>query len=410
MASALLAACGGTPDGVIDSCKSGLELPPGVSTDILFVIDNSGSMASKQARVMAELESFVSALVEGPVANDFQVGVVTTGVTMHAALCDPEQAPYLYRYEKESGRLQPAKDERGAAIEGPRVLAWNDPDFVENFRGLIAQGTKGSGQEMGLEAMRLALSEPLVSATGPGGNAGILRPGSRLLVVIVSDEDDCSDPTGKALVLRPPCPPDLVCSSDAQCEEGAYCLADGDHRICMPNACDTAEGRARLEPVERYVDFLRGLDDGTGKGRKRETFLAVIGSVALEAPHDPERCMAGSPDEPEGVAVRYREAVRLMGESGYVDSICNESYGTALRQIAGMVSAPHVLELPQAPLDGRLLQVDVRRTSGETQRCRVGDGFSYEPATATSRARVTLEGACRLQHGDQIELRLICAG
>ncbi len=412
-ASLLLSACGvgGAPEGVIDSCKEELALPPGVSTDILFVIDNSGSMAGAQAKVVAELETFVSVLLEGPIANDFQVGVVTTGVSRNVQLCEADAPPELLRYEAESGRLQTGKDERGRPLDppGPTILAWDDPAFFSEFRMLISQGVQGSGQEMGLEAMRLALSEPLASA--PDGNAGFLRPGSRLLVVIVSDEDDCSDPTGRALALGPACE-DVPCDSDEACgAQGIYCLSDGEGtaRLCAPNFCETDEGRALLEPVERYVDFLQGLDDGTGRGRLRETFLAVIGSVGVDAPHEPARCMEGDA-EAQGIAVRYREAVERMGESAYVDSICSESYGTALRQIASLVSAPQVIELTRSPADGRLLLVDLTRANGEKERCRHGEGFSFEAATSKSAARVTLEGACRLRHGDKIEIQLLCAG
>ena len=411
-AALLVAALGGcgigsAPDGVVDSCESGLSLPPGVSTDILFVIDDSESMTEEQDKVVAELETFVSALLEGPVANDFQVGVVSTSVSRNVRACGDDAPPQLSTYPDASGRLQTGKDDRGRPVDpdGPRILRWDAPDFLPSFRTLVRQGIRGSGQEMGLEAMRRALSPPVAS----GANAGFLRPGSRLLVVVVSDEDDCSDPTGTALSLQPPCE-DVRCDDDASCGgEGVYCLgADGD-RQCQPNACETAAGRAKLEPVQAYVDFLRSLDDGTGRGRTRETFLAVIGAFGLDGAHAPERCALGT-DEAQGIAVRYREAVSLMGESGYADSICGASYGTALREIARLAGAPHVLELPQAPADARLLRVDVTHEGGETLRCRLGDGFTYEPPGDGHPARVTLDDRCRLRHGDRIELKTLCAG
>ncbi|HEY0840316.1 MAG TPA: hypothetical protein VGD74_09020, partial [Vulgatibacter sp.] len=362
-----LAGCGvgSAPPGVVENCKDGLELPPGVSTDILFVIDDSESMTEEQEKVAAELENFVAALLEGPIANDFQVGVVKTSVSKNVQYCDPNHPPEFTPYPAASGILQPGKDEKGKPIdpEGPRILRWDDPDFLASFRQVVRQGIKGSGQEMGLEAMRRALSAPVAG----GANAGFLRPGSRLLVIVVSDEDDCSDPSGTALALQPPCE-DVACTDDASCgAEGLYCLGDDVERQCHPNACETAAGRALLEPVERYVEYLRDLDDG--RGRKRETFLAVIGALSTEAPHAPERCAAGG-DEAQGVAVRYRQAVELMGESGYADSICSESYGTALREIARLVSAPQTIELPMSPADGRLLRVDVTRADGEVLRCR----------------------------------------
>lgn len=58
----------------------------------------------------------------------------------------------------------------------------------EIFAEMVAQGTSGSGTEMGLEAPRMALSEPLVS----GDNAGFLRDDANLSLLIVSDEQDSS--------------------------------------------------------------------------------------------------------------------------------------------------------------------------------------------------------------------------
>lgn len=403
--AAIAAGCQGAPDDVIDSCADSVALPPGVATDILFVIDDSGSMWEEQNKLVDQLEAFVAALLEGPVENDFQVGVVTTSVTSHAQACYPDIPPEYREYTEAMGRLQAPRDVDGEPIDGPVVLRWDDPDFQERFRGLVRQGIDGSGQEMAFEAMRLALSEPLLSTA----NRGFLRPGSRLLVVILTDEDDCSDPTGTAVTLTPPCET-IPCDSDASCPAGLYCLPAGaeGERSCQLNHCETEEGRAALEPVDRYVEFLQGLDDGTGRGRTRETFLAVIGPVSTEAPHEPERCM-GAEDEAYGVGVRYREAVGRMGDAAYIDSICSESYGHAMRQIAELASAPHVIELAKSPEDGRLVVVEIHR-QGERIRCTEGDGFLFEPPAGGAPARLTLEDRCRLRHGDRIDVRLFCAG
>lgn len=400
------AACQGVPDDVIGACTDSVALPPGVSTDILFVIDDSGSMWEEQNKLVDQLEAFVAALLEGPVENDFQVGVVTTSVTSHAQACFPEIPPEFREYPEAMGKLQLPRDEDGTPLGGSPVLRWDDPDFRDRFRALVRQGVDGSGQEMGFEAMRLALSEPLRGTA----NKGFLRPGSRLLVVILSDEDDCSDPTGTALTLTPPCET-IRCDGDETCPTGMYCLPadEAGNRSCQPNQCETEEGRAKLEPVERYVEFLRGLDDGTGQGRARETFLAVIGPVSDTPPHEPERCRSAE-DEAYGVGVRYREAVAQMGDAAYVDSICGENYGEAMRQIAELASAPHVLTLRQSPDDGRLVVVEIRRDGTQTIRCTDGDGFTFEAPTGDHPARVTLEGRCRLRHGDRIDVRLFCAG
>jgi hypothetical protein len=64
----------------------------------------------------------------------------------------------------------------------------------EIFAEIVAQGISGSGIEMGLEAVRLAVSAPLLSAAGDGtgANDGFIRPEANFSVLIVSDEEDSS--------------------------------------------------------------------------------------------------------------------------------------------------------------------------------------------------------------------------
>lgn len=396
LALILLAACGSAPPGEVDDCSRDLSLPGRVSTDILFVIDNSGSMEEEQARIAEELGTFVSVLLDSAVENDFQVGVITTDVTRNTLSCSGDET--RFRAFEQAGILQTAKNLDGQILDpdGPRILRHDDPGFLTKFAALVGQGIVGSGQEMPLEAVRRALAAP--------ENEGFLRPRARLLVVIVTDEDDCSDPTGTALALEPRCGDEPTCSSDADCGgEGIYCLPDGQERRCIPNTCDTAAGRAALAPVSTYVDFLRRLDDGDG-GR-REVSLAVIGPVD---PSDlsPARCRSAT-DEAQGTGVRLGEAARAFGDAGLLASICSPSYGASLRDAAELVAAPHSIWLSDAPADGRLLLVEIER-GDDAILCRLGDGFSYERDGTD--ARVTLEGRCRLQPGDRVTSRLFCAG
>jgi hypothetical protein len=69
----------------------------------------------------------------------------------------------------------------------------------EIFAEMVAQGITGSGIEMGLEAARLAVTPPLLTATpevpegdGTGENDGFIRPEANFSVLVVSDEEDSS--------------------------------------------------------------------------------------------------------------------------------------------------------------------------------------------------------------------------
>lgn len=68
------------------------------------------------------------------------------------------------------------------------VLTSGQDDVQENFEEMVVVGTSGSGIEMGLEAARQGLSEPMLA----GLNAGFLREEANLSIIFVSDEDDYS--------------------------------------------------------------------------------------------------------------------------------------------------------------------------------------------------------------------------
>lgn len=68
------------------------------------------------------------------------------------------------------------------------VLTPDTEGAEEIFSEMVAVGITGSGIEMGLDAARLALSEPLLS----GHNAGLIREDANLSLIFVSDENDYS--------------------------------------------------------------------------------------------------------------------------------------------------------------------------------------------------------------------------
>lgn len=122
--------------------------------DVLFVVDNSGSMAEEQATLAASFPDFVDALVADGV--DFHLGVVTT---------DDDQ------------------------LQGsPKVVTPATPDPAGTFAQNATVGTAGYGFEQPFLSARYALSPGALS----GVNAGFLRGPARLFLVFVGDEDDQS--------------------------------------------------------------------------------------------------------------------------------------------------------------------------------------------------------------------------
>lgn len=360
-------------------------------TDILFVIDNSGSMAEEQAGIATELPAFLAELQQGDaVEQDFRVGVITTSVYQRAVFTDGHEQYDPEAYNSQSGLLQPVVDDKGLPT-AERYLDGGDADLLAKFRRLVHQGLRGSGQETPFEAVRLALTPPL--STTPleeGGNAGFLRDGARLLVVVVSDEDDCSSTER---------PPPVAVSEDTAVD------------ACTDHA-------DLLTPVSEYAHLFRGLPDGTGA--TREVLWATIGPVALSdkrAEKVVDKTSAGTfvrnADCPTsfGPGYRQREMASLF-DSGLnnLDSICRASYRDTLTSIAALARSSQSIEVVNLP-DPLLVQVRVTREDGSVQTCSVAGGdLTYAPSVDGRPARLYFQSSCPRRLTDtKLEVKLLCA-
>lgn len=384
-----LAACGGcdeVPSAAVTDCQAvGIA---SARTDILFVVDDSGSMEEEQATLAQNFQDFITQLAALPVANDYQIGITTTSVTNfdgtsvfpNAAV--PGSSPA--RNCPNIGRQYPAGalvavDPASVAVyptDGvfvdtlPKIMVSGSPTLVQDFQTNVKVGICGSGKEQGLEAARLALSDRIAD----GKNVGLLRPGARLVVIVVSDEDDC---TGNA-------------TTNAQCHDPAV--------------------KVTLTPVQDYVTFL----GGPIAGEVRSVLVAAIAGV------DPATRLPALCGTAFDSADRYAAWVSAFGANGLIDSICNASFRDTLVEIATLIGQE--VPLAQEPADWRLLTVSVAKPGGATIPCALGlagaggtPDVVYAPPTGTRSATLTFGGAgvsgtCTLQAGDQISLKILCAG
>jgi ASPM-SPD-2-Hydin domain-containing protein len=144
----------------------------GPKVDILFAIDDSCSMANKQALLIENLSHFVGyADAQGA---DYNIAVVDTE-----------------GFAPDSGMFQ-----RDQCHQFPRVIGSHWADSMtrsDAFRCIFSLGTAGSGIEAGLAAAKNALIKAQDPSMDPDGlNQGFLRNDARLVIVAVSDADDQS--------------------------------------------------------------------------------------------------------------------------------------------------------------------------------------------------------------------------
>lgn len=159
--------------------------------DVLFVIDDSASMADQQQSLINSFAGFVAAMRDKlAFADSYHVGVITSDA---------------YSGNETSCRKSGALVTRTAGLNssqstcipagGVRYLDGASATLEQDFACIGKVGTLGADDEKVARSL-LDATNPANSALGTC-NAGFLREDSLLVVVIITDEDDvpeCPDP------------------------------------------------------------------------------------------------------------------------------------------------------------------------------------------------------------------------
>lgn len=190
-----LAACGpaGRADDFGDDDGSGSNMGSGSNTgtpgectkmDIVFVVDDSGSMSEEQSNLASNFPMFANILstytTSGGSAIDFHIGITTTGRNLTyepiGGLPLPDEHGPNGAFEHQCGGASP-------------WLESTDPSLPADLSCRANVGTSGASQEMPLLMAKRAVSDRVTD----GMNAGFLRDDALLAVVMISDEDDSSN-------------------------------------------------------------------------------------------------------------------------------------------------------------------------------------------------------------------------
>lgn len=290
-------------NGVIDAGGNGgfidaTDLPEGPDAapgacdkiDILFVIDNSGSMAEEQDNLASNFPMFAQLIDtymnSAGMQLDYHVAVTTTDRVFSSTqiITLPGQAPIMLPGESGTG----ADGKLLTKGNGPdcgmprKYLQRGDQDVVNKFSCIAKQGTSGSPDEMPLDAMKLALVDRVTDGT----NAGFLRPDALLAVVFLTDEEDCSINTSNL----------------------TYNSGLGDFCHTVP-----------LGPVAQYV---QAIDQAKGGERGRWAVAAIAGP-------GPGKCSSpyGGADE----ATRLKQFTQMVGANAVFSSICDANLASSLQ-------------------------------------------------------------------------------
>jgi len=324
--------------------------------DLLFVIDDSATMADAQASLRTGFSRLVDVLAAGEGGlPDLHIGIISSDLGAGAACAgDGDDGRFLV----------------GDPDAPPADHCWIEGDFlsdvasptgrVTNYSGSLsavfdcaaALGTGGCTFARPLEAMKRALD----------GNADFLRDEAALAIVIATDQDDCSanpdlfDP-GATETLGP-LGPFRCFEYGVTCDEGGR--SPGPRHDCQPASDSLYFGR-----VQQYVDFVMS--------KKPDPSLIVVGEIVGIPPDDNHATVVadgGDPSRPalaptcESPTVQATPAFRLRA---FAD-------GFPARHLAATICAADVSE--------GLIDIGERIADTLRTPCLIGELADTDPDTA----------------------------
>jgi hypothetical protein len=355
-AAFVVAALSGCPDRTVAEVHTGggvtqtKIIPTSADIDILFVIDDSPSTADKQAVFVSNFTRLVAALGAFPTGRpNVHIGVVSTSVDIGSndfgtGCASPNTTT--------DGRLQATARVTGCSppTGAPYLedIAVPGGGRQTNYSGTLDQalsciaelGTGGCGFESPLAAMEKALdgSRP--------ENAGFLRPGAYLAVIILTDEDDASvdDPAIFGLDASAVGPGDFRAQPmyAYDCDRPIDGTAPGSY-----HGCTVRTGSYLADPAG-FADFLSGLKS------PGQVVVGVIGgdptpdleTGAITTPfNQPLALLPSCTATINGNYAIGRPGLRLadfadrFGDHGLYDTVCQPDYSQTLTDIGDLLFA-----------------------------------------------------------------------
>jgi hypothetical protein len=354
--------------------------------DILFVIDNSGSMLEEQATLRANFPQFINTLeqIEGGLPN-VHLGVVssdmgTLGVpTGDPACSDPDNGNLLKgdpdlanQCTQVMGNFISDEDRNSDGIRETNYTG----TLQDAFTCIAALGKNGCGFEQHLESARAALNNNPVNNT-------FLRSSAYLAVIVIADEDDCSAEMssffGPDSAQLGPLDSFRCFEKAVRCNEGRdTALRD----VGVKTGCTLDPDQHYLYEIQsRYVDFFKGL-------KSNPLNVIVAGIVGPTSPVEVGRRTPTGSTTPRPDLVPSCSYTDVNGQTNTADpafrltsffesfpdrntytTICDSDFTDALVQIAELLRT--VIGYPC--IEGDLADKDNDASNGLQPDCQ----FSY---------------------------------
>ena len=327
----------GTDSPDTDGPDTDGPLAPAQGVDILFVIDNSGSMAAHQQRVVSSIPALVEPLTAAGL--DLRIGVTTTdsgnprcpaaqytpeGGTLQTRSCRAavNEGEWMFNGEdfslsclaaclQDNVVIAPSTTEADPQAKVRPWIEWKDGvsnvwkdgvmnvelPLAEALACVLPQGVAGCGFESPLESMFLALG---ATQDPERPEFGFLRDDAHLLVVIVTDEMDCSYSSELKEVFTTNKvfwnSPDDAAPTSAMCWRAGMACAGGPgtYDDCVAADHDATGAvtqdpeAAALRPLSRYQGVLSTILAGkAAAGSSAKVRLTAVAGVPIGYPQVP---------------------------------------------------------------------------------------------------------------------------
>lgn len=242
---------------------------------------------------------------------------------------------------------------------GTNTTAINN--LIAQFNQNVQVGVCGSLVEQGIEAARAAIERARGNLGGQTAGyvpGEFLHPNSKLVVVWVTDEDDCSSPASAA--------------------DGVVFWDTGTSDACRVDA-SLPEAQQRQFAISAYADYFTSLGRPFGAA-----FIASLTNGCEDLTCTPALCCGsdgsgycGSPGicttascGGQGLPARYvtlANELRAKGAEVVLGSVCDE-FGASLGRIAEIVKPPPSLTLPTQPAATEVTILRIAGSGGVTRK------------------------------------------
>ena len=355
----------GGGDGSIGGFRGadGGAFVPARKVDMLVVVDDSSETRLMQENLVRNFPTFMNRLMDPPGLPDLHIAVISTDMGAgdgSISGCDATGGKNgIFQYQAR-GPCTTSGLAPGATFIADDGTNRNYTGMLSDVFGCIAAlGESGCGFEHQLAAITRALGAD--GSPPPAENQGFLRPDAFLVVLLLTNEDDCSAPAGSNFYdtsMNTTLASNLGPPGNFRCNEfGHLCNGMKPPRLAPNgdvNASVTLDGCVPAEdgvliPVAEVTQQIRALKSFPDQQILVSAIAGPTSPYTVEW-HGPPRTDTGpwpiiahSCAAADGhiadPAIRIADFVHRFGDNGLLLPVCSDNWGSALDRVASLL--PH---------------------------------------------------------------------